>query len=109
MCMCFDEHTYFFFSYQLAAYCCVMTAVFDPDQKLSDLRLTSTGERKRLLVEWNDTHAVFPDNQLVHQLFEEQALVTPSHVAVVSGDKHLTYKDLNEKANQLAHYLRFLG
>ncbi|AIY07183.1 MULTISPECIES: AMP-binding protein [Paenibacillus] len=53
--------------------------------------------------------ADYPREKTIHQLFEEQVERTPDHVAVVLGDKHLTYADLNKQANQLAHALRVKG
>lgn len=50
-----------------------------------------------------------PAEKTIHQLFEEQVERTPDHIAVVFGDKHLTYADLNKQANQLAHVLRAKG
>ncbi|WP_274481506.1 amino acid adenylation domain-containing protein [Paenibacillus polymyxa] len=51
----------------------------------------------------------YPRKKTIHQLFEEQVERTPDHIAVVFGDKHLTYADLNKQANQLAHVLRAKG
>ncbi|ABA24430.1 Amino acid adenylation [Trichormus variabilis ATCC 29413] len=51
----------------------------------------------------------YPHNQCIHQLFEEQVERTPDAVAVVFGKQHLTYQQLNHRANQLAQYLRTLG
>ncbi|MEK5549083.1 amino acid adenylation domain-containing protein [Paenibacillus sp. FSL L8-0689] len=53
--------------------------------------------------------ADYPREKTIHQLFEEQVERTPDHIAVVFGDKHLTYADLNKQANQLAHVLRAKG
>jgi amino acid adenylation domain-containing protein len=61
------------------------------------------------LVGWNDTQAEYPKDKCIHELFEEQAERTPENVAVVYEDEQLTYRELNEKSNQLAHYLRKLG
>ncbi|MGQ3478678.1 amino acid adenylation domain-containing protein [Paenibacillus sp. TY11] len=55
------------------------------------------------------TLADYPRKKTIHQLFEEQVERTPEQVAVVFGDKHLTYADLNKQANQLAHVLRAKG
>lgn len=66
-------------------------------------------EKHQLLVEFNDTAAPYPKDKTIHQLFEEQVEKTPNHVAVIFEDKQLTYRELNEKANQLAHYLRRRG
>lgn len=66
-------------------------------------------EEKELLTEWNNTQADFPDDLCLHELFEIQAERTPEAVALVCGDRRLTYQELEARANQLAHYLRHLG
>ena len=50
-----------------------------------------------------------PVQHCIHQLFELQVERTPNHIAVVFGKQELTYQELNSRANQLAHYLQFLG
>ncbi|MBT5465558.1 MAG: amino acid adenylation domain-containing protein, partial [Candidatus Marinimicrobia bacterium] len=55
---------------------------------------------------WNETAADYPYDKTIEDLFEEQAEQTPDHVAVVFEERKLTYKELNDKANQVAHYLR---
>lgn len=82
--------------------------VQNEDQSLNDITVLSEAERNRLLYEWNDTKAEYP-NQTIHRLFEEQAEKTPELAAVVSGNDKLTYRELNEKSNQLARYLRDKG
>ncbi len=69
----------------------------------------SERERHQLLVEWNDTVLAFPHNYCVHQLFTEQAMRTPAATAVVCDQQRLSYGELEQQANQLAHYLRGLG
>ena len=71
-------------------------------------RLTEA-ERHRLLVEWNDTRTEYPRDRCIHELFEAQAERTPEAVAVVYEDRQLTYRELNRRANQLAHCLRIVG
>jgi non-ribosomal peptide synthetase component F len=83
--------------------------VADPEQRLSALPLLTADERQRLLVEWNDTGTGYPQDQCLHQVFEAQVTQTPHAVAVVCADEHLTYRELNRRANQVAHYLRALG
>ena len=61
------------------------------------------------MVEWNDTKRDYPSDKCIHQLFEEQVERTPEATAVVFEDQQLTYRELNNRANQLAHYLRKLG
>ena len=84
-------------------------AAANPGQQLSDLPLLTNAERQQLLVEWNRTEAPYPKDQCLHELFEAQVERTPDAVAVVFEDKQLTYRELNERADQLAHHLRRLG
>ncbi len=83
--------------------------IADPDRRISELPLLTEAERHQLLVEWNDTAVDFPDDKCVHELFEEQVERTPDAVAVVFEDQQLTYRQLNERANQLTHFLRGRG
>src|SRR5205807_463579 len=83
--------------------------VADPDCRLSDLPLLSEPERHQLLVEWNATENDYPRTQCVHQQFEAQAQRTPDAVAVAFEEQSLTYRELNEQANRLGHYLRKRG
>jgi amino acid adenylation domain-containing protein len=85
------------------------SVVADPDQRLSDVPLLTDKEQHQLLVEWNDTQADYTQDKCIHQLFEEQVAKTPDAVAVVFEDQQLTYRQLNERSNQLAHYLRSIG
>ena len=78
-------------------------------KKVSELEILSKEERRQLLEEWNNTRADYPKGKCIHELFEEQAERTPENVAVVFEEQQLTYRELNERANQLAHYLRGLG
>src|SRR5439155_10153737 len=59
-------------------------------------------------VEWKETKRNYPDKR-IHELFEEQVERTPDATAVVFEDQQLNYRELNKRANQLAHYLRKLG
>ena len=81
----------------------------NPAQRLSDLPILTEAERQQLLVEWNNTKRDCPKDKCIHELFEEQVDRSPDAVAVVFQDKHLTYRELNRRANQLAHYLRKFG
>ncbi|NEO23277.1 MULTISPECIES: non-ribosomal peptide synthetase [unclassified Moorena] len=83
--------------------------VANQEQRISQLPLLSEAERHQLLVEWNNTATDYPQDKCIHQLFEEQVELTPDAVAVVFEDKQLTYRQLNNRANQLAHYLRSKG
>src|SRR5262249_6485417 len=83
--------------------------VADPDQGITDLPLLDETERRQLLVEWNDTAAAYPHEQCIHELFEAQVARTPEAVALIYRDRHMTYRELNARANQLAHHLRQRG
>ncbi|MGH8490382.1 MAG: non-ribosomal peptide synthetase, partial [Gammaproteobacteria bacterium] len=80
-----------------------------PEQRLADLPLLPEAEWQQVVVEWNQTQAVYPKERCIHDLFEPQAQKTPEAVAVVYEDQFLTYGALNARANQLAHTLRGLG
>jgi amino acid adenylation domain-containing protein len=83
--------------------------VADPDCSIAQLPIVALAERRRLLVEWNKTAADFPETRCLHELFEAQAKRTPNTIAVEIGKKRVTYRDLNRRANRLAHYLKRLG
>jgi aspartate racemase len=83
--------------------------VADPDRSISALPILTEPERHQLLVEWNDTKREYPKDKCIHELFEEQVDRCPEAVAVVFEDQQLTYRELNCRANQLAHHLRQLG
>lgn len=83
--------------------------VADPEQPISDLPLLTEVEKKRILQDWNIDSKRSPIRTCIHRLFEAQAERTPKAVAVVCGQQELSYRDLDEKANQLAHYLQKLG
>ncbi|HEY0513394.1 MAG TPA: amino acid adenylation domain-containing protein, partial [Thermoanaerobaculia bacterium] len=84
-------------------------AAAQPEARVSELPLLSPAERDELLVEWNDTAREYPGSALVHELFAAQAQRRPEALAVVSGDRRLTYGELESRSNRLAHHLRSLG
>ncbi|MFB2921206.1 MULTISPECIES: condensation domain-containing protein, partial [Aerosakkonema] len=81
----------------------------NPKQPISELPLLTQQEQRQLLVEWNNTTTEYPFDKCIHHLFEEQVERSPDAVAVVFEGEQLTYRELNAKANQLAHYLQSLG
>ncbi|HEY9874102.1 MAG TPA: amino acid adenylation domain-containing protein, partial [Candidatus Obscuribacterales bacterium] len=83
--------------------------VANPDRPISTLPIITVKEQQQILLDWNNTQADYPQNQCLHELFEEQAKQNPERIAVVFNDQKLTYKELNQRANQLAHYLQKLG
>ncbi|HEV2708315.1 MAG TPA: amino acid adenylation domain-containing protein [Pyrinomonadaceae bacterium] len=80
-----------------------------PHQPLSSLNMLDEAERSRLLSEWNDTRREYPSETCLQDLFEAQAAQTPDAVALEEAGRRTTYRELNRRANQLAHYLRSLG
>jgi amino acid adenylation domain-containing protein len=84
-------------------------AVANPELRISDMPLLSPAERRQILEEWNDTRVEFPRDKCIQELFEAQVERTPEAVAVVFEATQLTYRQLNERANQLAHHLQSLG
>jgi amino acid adenylation domain-containing protein len=104
-----------------------------PDQPISALPLLPAAEQQRILVEWNATRTAFPHDRCLHELFEANVLREPDAIALILDEKttgvearyimpvppsaagaapsalHLTYRALNERANQLAQHLRALG
>ncbi|OUL26116.1 non-ribosomal peptide synthetase [Nostoc sp. 106C] len=83
--------------------------VANPHQSLSSLPLLTAAEIHQQLIKWNNTQTEYPKDKCIHQLFEEQVEKTPDAIAVVFKGKQLTYQELNQRANQLAHYLRKLN
>jgi len=82
--------------------------VANTDQVIEKILLLTTAEQNQLL-EWNNTQVNYPQDLCIHQLFETQVQKTPDAVAVVFENQQLTYRELNAKANQLAHYLQKQG
>jgi len=76
-----------------------------PDQKISELPILTLDERQRILVEWNATQADYPRESCLHQLFERQAELRPDAIACQFENERISYRSLNERANQLAHAL----
>ncbi len=83
--------------------------VSDPEKKIAVLELLTQVEKQQILVEWNNTDVDYLKNKCVHQLIEERVVQNPNAVAVVFDEEQLTYRELNERANQLGNYLRKLG
>ncbi|RMT80962.1 non-ribosomal peptide synthetase, partial [Pseudomonas viridiflava] len=80
-----------------------------PAARLNQVMILPAQEREQVLVGFNDTAAEYPLEQTVHGLFEAQVQRTPAAVALVHGAAELTYSELNERANRLAHHLRGQG
>jgi amino acid adenylation domain-containing protein len=80
-----------------------------PERPLGHIEVLPRPERRQVLEAWNGTDADYPADRCIHALFEAQADRTPDAVAVVFEQDSLTYAELNERANRLAHHLRGLG
>ncbi len=83
--------------------------VCDPLQRIGGLPVLASRERRQLLEEWNATKRPYPADRVIHSLFEDQVERTPDRMAVSFGEKYLTYRDLNSRANQLAQHLQGFG
>jgi len=80
-----------------------------PESRISSLPLLPAEEREQLLYQWNQKQREYHGDSCLHQWFERQVERTPAAVALVFDQVRLSYRELNERANQLAHYLRRLG
>jgi amino acid adenylation domain-containing protein len=83
--------------------------VSSPGARTSELPLVSESERRQLLVGFNSSQMPLPGGRCLHELFEEQAARDAERTAVKFGSRTLSYGELNERANELAHYLRSQG
>ena len=81
----------------------------EPQVRISELPLLSESEKRRLVEEWNETGERDPDQRSIHELFEAQVRRTPDALAAVHNQEQVSYRELNARANQLAHYLTRLG
>ena len=84
-------------------------AMDNPGKPVSRLEMLSEKEKYRILNIFNDTTAYFPREKTLHEFLYAQAEKTPDYVAVICGDKRMTYREVNEKSNQLARVLRDKG
>ncbi|HCC07991.1 MAG TPA: hypothetical protein DEP72_07555 [Clostridiales bacterium] len=84
-------------------------AILHSEKKVYELEILTTAEKNELLYKFNDTYADYPRDKVIHELFEEQAEKTPDNIALVFEEQQMTYRELNEKANQLARVLREKG
>jgi len=83
--------------------------VADPSQPIAEISLLEEQERRQVLVEWNQTRREYAPYETVLDLLEQQARATPENPAVLFEAKQLSYRELHEQANQLAHSLNKMG
>lgn len=87
----------------------IQAVLNEPETTIGDMNLLTEEEMQQVVYDFNATEVVYPLDKTIHQLFEEQVEKTPDHVAVVFEEQQLTYRELNERANQVAHVLRGKG
>ncbi|NDA90264.1 MAG: amino acid adenylation domain-containing protein, partial [Alphaproteobacteria bacterium] len=83
--------------------------VNNPYQEGKNLNYLNQEQYRKITRIWNDTTREYPNDKHIYQLFEQQVESTPDSIAIICNGHQLTYKDLNQRANQLAHYLRKIG
>ncbi|MBD2494913.1 amino acid adenylation domain-containing protein [Nostoc sp. FACHB-280] len=83
--------------------------IANPEQRLSELSLLTTSEQEQLLYKFNQTHTDYPQTASLHQLFEQQVELTPDSIALISEFEQITYRQLNQRVNQLGHFLQKQG
>ncbi len=77
-----------------------------PDRLLSEVEIITPEEHLQLVYKWNETDKDYPKDKTIYQLFQEQVEKAPDNIALVYEGQQLTYKELNEKSNQLARHIR---
>ena len=98
----FEEQTILRFAQHLANL--LRSASENPSRHISHLTILGEQERRQILFDWNATEQPCPVGS-IPELFEKQAAQTPRAVALIDGDQRITYRELNQQANRLAHYL----
>ncbi|MCM3291598.1 amino acid adenylation domain-containing protein [Paenibacillus sp. MER 180] len=83
----------------------VMNVLHRYHDPIDELSILSTQEKNKLLLDWGQSSQRFNEERLLHEWFEQQVVQSPDATAIVLGEASLTFKQLNEKANQIAHYL----
>ncbi|MCZ8118403.1 MAG: amino acid adenylation domain-containing protein [Microcystis sp. LE18-22.4A] len=83
--------------------------IANPEQVIGQLPLLTKSETNQLLFDWNQTKIDYKNDLCLHQLFEQQVKQNPQAIAVKLENEFFTYQELNNRANQLAHYLQSLG
>lgn len=88
----------------------LMAAIVEkPESSIAELEILTAEEKRQILIDFNDSTVAYPDEKVIHQFFEEQVEQIPDAVAAVFAERQLTYRELNERANQVAHILREKG
>ncbi|MCY8231182.1 non-ribosomal peptide synthetase [Priestia endophytica] len=95
-----------FFKVMLAI---IENAFENPKQKVAEIEIISEEDKRKSLIEFNNPKLDFLPRATIHELFEQQAMIYPNAIAVMYEKERVTYRELNERANQLAHYLQKKG
>ncbi len=77
-----------------------------PEHQIRNINLLSAAEKQQILFDFNNTKAPYPEDKTLADLFEEQVIRTPDNIAVIFEEKQMTYRELNDAADRLAHDLR---
>jgi amino acid adenylation domain-containing protein len=86
--------------------CCLLQAAVDDwERRISDLPMLAEAERMQILREWNNTAQAVDENIPIHVLFEQQVAHNPEATAILFKEEQVSYKELNKKANRIAHRL----
>ncbi|WP_370901544.1 amino acid adenylation domain-containing protein, partial [Chryseobacterium gossypii] len=83
----------------------ILDQILDTPEITSDALSCISESQWQQMLAWNDTRLAYPSDKTIHGIFEEQVLKTPDNIALVYEDVKLSYRELNERANRLAHYL----
>jgi amino acid adenylation domain-containing protein len=83
--------------------------VTDPEARISELPMLTAAEQEQISIEWNRTETDFPRNASIDELFDNQAGLRPEALAVEDEATRWTYRELNQRSNQIAHCLRQAG
>ncbi|MBR3255666.1 MAG: amino acid adenylation domain-containing protein [Clostridia bacterium] len=87
----------------------IINQVLEKDILLKDIEIVTPAEKHQLLYDFNNTNTEYPRDKTIAQVFEKQAELKPNKPAIVFENEIITYKQFNEKANKLAHYLQNNG
>ena len=83
--------------------------VQDPQRRIAELNVLQAQEQQQIVQAWNPLAAAYPGERCIHERIAEQAALSPQAIAVTCGGENLSYQQLNQRANQLAHMLRERG
>jgi amino acid adenylation domain-containing protein len=86
-----------------------LSAIKNISKKINETPIITEEEKHRILYKYNDTYLDYEKNKTVHKLFQNQVEIAPDKIALVYGGIRLSYRELNDKSNQLSRVLRQKG